>query len=188
MKITMKRVLTRLPILIAVLVVSVWAFSYHRFEFKGGVGVWDSGFFSYPRYHAQLGKLPLWEAGEYRFTVHGLPPGPLDLELRVSDSTYAETTQLASLSTVVSVSIADSSGKEFCSARGRLSEAKLRGLGGWVLESSSSHASFWHPRCQNLPISRFKTYTAKVSVSDVDPHSPQKELMLGLEGGGTELP
>lgn len=44
----------------------------------------------------------------------------------------------------------DSSGKEVCAAMGLLSDAKLPGLGSWVLESSSSHAAFWHPRCQQL--------------------------------------
>jgi hypothetical protein len=171
------------------LVAVVWAASYHpRVEFKGGAGVRDSGFFSYPRFHAALGHLPMWKAGEYEFTVRGLPPGPLDLKLQVSDGTYAESTELTSLSSAVSVSIAESSGKEVCSASGRLSDAKVRGLGSWVLESSSSHASFWNPRCQKLAISRFKTYTAKVTIADADPHSPQKDLTLMLEGGGTELP
>jgi hypothetical protein len=184
-----KRVWPTLAVLLVVLAAGLWAASYHpRMEFKGGAGIRDSGFFSYPRFHAQLGHLPLWKTGEYQFTVRGLPPGPLDLKLQVSEGAYAQSTELASLSTVVSVSIADSSGKEVCSASGRLSEANLRGAGGWVLESSSLHASFWHPRCQSLPISRFKTYTAKVAVSDVDPHSPQKELTPVLEGGGTELP
>ena len=188
MKVTSKRVLTRVAVFIAVLVAAAWALSYHRFEFKGGIGVRDTGFFSYPRYHAQLGNVPLWKAGEYQFTVHGLPSDPLDLKLQVSNGTYAESAELASLSTAVSVSIADGSGKEVCSASGHLSEAKLRGSNGWVLESSSSHASFWHPHCQNLPISRFKSYTTKVAVLDVDPRSPQKELTPVLEGGGTELP
>ena len=175
--------------LLLVLVAVLWAANYHpRMEFKGGAGIRDSGFFSYPRFHAQLGHLPLWKTGEYQFTVRGLPSGPLDLKLQVSEGTYAESSELASLSTAVSFAIADSSGKEVCSVSGRLSEAKLRGIGGWVLEWSGSHASFWHPRCRNLRISRFKTYTAKVVVSDVDPHSPQKELTPVLEGGGTELP
>ena len=55
MKVTGRRVLIKMvPILIAVLVAMVWAFSYHTFEFKGGISIRDTGFLSYPRYHAQL--------------------------------------------------------------------------------------------------------------------------------------
>jgi hypothetical protein len=171
------------------LVVVVWTVSYHPLlEFEGGIGISDSGFFSYPRYHIELGHLPLWKAGEYRFIVRGLPPGLLDLVLRVSGGTYSESSELTSLSTTVSVSMYDNSGKEVCAAMGRLSDAKLPGIGSWVLESSSSRAAFWHPRCQQLPSRRLKAYTVRVTVSDVDPHSPQKELTPVLEGGGTELP
>ena len=67
MKIPWKRVLAAVPILVGVFVLVLWTLGYHRFEFKGGVGVRDSGFFSYPRYHAQLGRLPLSKAGEYQF-------------------------------------------------------------------------------------------------------------------------
>jgi hypothetical protein len=71
MKIAARRGLMMVPVFIAALVVAVWVFSYRSFEFKGGVGVRDSGVFSYPRYHAQLDDLPLWKSGEYQFIVVG---------------------------------------------------------------------------------------------------------------------
>lgn len=188
MKITARRVLMTAPILIVALAVMIWAFSYHAFEFKGGVGIRDSGFFSHPRYHAQLGDLPLWKDGEYQFTVRGLPPDPLDLSLEVVGATDADRTELTSLSNSVGVFIVDDSGKEVCTGRGQLSDANTRGLDSWVLESSNSHASFWHNRCQQLPIRRSKTYTMKVTVSQADAHSPHKMLMAVLKGGGNELP
>ena len=188
MKITGRRVLTFVPILIVFLVGALWVFSYHSFQFTGGMGIRDSGFFSYPRYHAQLGELPLWRNGEYRFTVHGLPPDPLDLVLQVSDTTDADRAELTSLPTSVSVSITDNAGKEICTASGNLSDAKDRARSTWVLASSSSSASFWQSRCQQLPISRFKTYTVKVALSDADDHSPHKMLRPILQGGGNELP
>jgi hypothetical protein len=188
MKITGRRVLTMVPILIAVLVVAVWTFSYHSFEFKGGMGIRDSGFFSYPRYHAQLGELPLWRSGEYQFTVRGLPPGPLDLVLQVPDATDVDRAWLTSLSTSLNASITDSSGKQVCAANGNLSDAGNRDRSSWVLASSSSSASFWQPNCQQIPISRFKTYTVKVTVSGGDDRSPHKVLKPILQGGGNELP
>jgi hypothetical protein len=187
----MKKSTRALLVVVAVVLaiaVSLWACSYHTFEFKGGVGIRDSGFFSYPRYHAQLGDLPLWKDGEYQFTVRGLPPDPLNLSLEVVDATDADRKELTSLSSSVEVSIVDDSGKQVCTGSGRLSDADTRGLYSWVLESSNSHASFWHNRCQQLPISRSKTYSVKVTVSQADAHSPHKMLMAVLKGGGNELP
>jgi len=185
---TGRKSLRSLIIAVPLLVVVVWACMYHPFEFKGGITVRDSGFFTYPRYHAELAHIPLGQNGEYQFKVSGLPPGPLNLKLRVSNSGHTEVPELSSLSTAANVSVIDNSGRELCSASGRLSDAKMRGIGGWVLESSASNASFWHPACENLAISRFRTYIVKVTLSEVDPHSPNKQLTPILEGGGTELP
>ncbi len=65
-----------LMVAVLIAVAAVWATSYHTWEFKGGEAIRDSGFFFYPRYHAQLGRLALWEAGEYQFTARGLPQIP----------------------------------------------------------------------------------------------------------------
>jgi hypothetical protein len=188
MKTTAKRALILIPTMIVLFVVTVWACGYHTSEFKGGIGVRDSGLFSYPRYHAELGKLPLWRDGEYQFRVKGLPPDPLDLTVQVLDATYDNATELTSLSTSMSISISDASGHPLCTVDGKLSDAARRGLNSWVLASSPTHAAFWHPRCQQLPISRSKTYTVKVALSGTDDRSPHKTLMPVLQGGGNELP
>lgn len=185
---TSKRVLISVSVFISVLVLAVWALSYHTFEFKGGMGIRDSGIFSYPRYHAEVGQMPLWKDGEYQFTVKGLPSDPLDLSLQVLDASDNDTPELTSLSTSMGVSIVDGSGHVLCVANGRLSDAKLRGLKSWVLASSSSHAAFWHPGCQQLPISRFKTYTVKLTLASADPSSPHRTIQAALQGGGNELP
>jgi hypothetical protein len=173
-----------ISVCIVALVLAVWAISYHTFEFRGGIGVRDSGFLSYPRYHAEVGEVPFWKDGDYQFTVKGLPSGPLDLSLQMPDMTSNNVTELTSLSTFMSVSISEASGHVLCSANGKLSDAKLRGNNGWVLASSSAHAGFWHPSCQQLPISRFKTYTVKLSFAAADPHSPHSLLQAVLQGGG----
>jgi len=173
---------------VGLLLIAFWATSYHPSRFRGGIALRDSGFFSYPRYHAQLGDLPLWKEGEDQFTVHGLPPGPLDLKLQVLDSTDANRAELTSLSTNVSVSITDSSGKQVCEGSGKLSDAGTREHSTWALASSSSQAAFWHAGCLQMPISRFKTYTVRVRTSEVDPRSPHSTIMPVLEGGGIELP
>lgn len=188
MNITSKGTLKVVPVFIVVITVVVWALSYHTLEFKGGLGVRDSGLFSYPRYSAQIGELPLWKDGEYQFTVRGLPHGPLDLKLLVIDATDADKAEVTSLSTFVTVSITDGSGKEVCAASGNLSDAKDGKHSTWLLASSSSSASFWQPRCQQLPISRFKTYRVRVGVSGSGDLAPHRILMPVLQGGGNELP
>jgi hypothetical protein len=188
MKNTTLRGVAIVAILIATVVVTVWAISYHPFEFKGGMGIRDSGFFSYPRYHAQLGEFPLWKNGEDSFTVHGLPSGPLDLELEVSDTGSRDRAALESLPISMNVSITDVIKKEICTASGVLSNAKSGNRAGWVLSSSVSQASFWHTGCLQLPVSRFETYTLKVVLSGAHDRSPHKMLRPVLAGGGNELP
>jgi hypothetical protein len=188
MKITPKRVLLACAVFVIAIMGGFWAFGYHTFEFKGGIGVSDNGFFSYPRYRAQLGELPLWKSSAYLFTIHGLPPGPLDLALQVRDATHADRAELTSLPASISVAIKDDGGKQICSVSGSLSDAKDRDHSGWVLASSDASASFWQPNCQQLPISRFKTYTVKIVLTGADDRSTRKMIVPVLQGGGNELP
>jgi hypothetical protein len=188
MKTSGKRFATAILVIAALTIAAIWRLGYHTSAFKGGVGFRDSGLFSYPRYHAQLGVLPLWQDGEHRFDVWGLPPGPLDLELNVEDATGADRAELTSLSTSVSASIFEAPDTKICSETGLLSDAKTRTLPSWVLASSDSSARFWQAPCLQLPISRSKSYTIEVTVSGVDPRSPHKMLMAVLSGGGVELP
>jgi hypothetical protein len=162
---------------------ALWVFSYHTWEFKGGLDISDSGVFSYPRYYARIGRLPLWEAGEYQFTVRGLPPGPLELLLLVEEATDANRTMLTSSSISVGVSITDNSGNQVCSASGRLS---LNTSDPWILASHGRY--FWHPRCTHIQTRRLRTYIVKVNVRDVDTRLPQWTIMPVLRGGGIELP
>jgi len=181
MKIRMKRGWLIAAILLAVLLGNSWVFSYHPHEFQGGLSIHDSGFFSYPRYYAELGQFPLWQHGDYQFTVQGLPSVPLDLSLDVADVTYEDRAELESLSTFVGVSVTDSLGNPVCEGGGSLS-------GSWVLASSISGSSFWHNRCMQLPISRSKTYIVKVMLSEVDARSPHRTVTVVMAGGGNELP
>lgn len=165
-----------------------WARRYHVSEFRGGQEIRDSGTFTYPRYHVQIGSVPLWEAGEHPFAVRGLPPGPLDLKFEVVDGASTQRDQLASLSTNLEVTITDGSGSTMCEANGRLSNAKTRGEDGWALASSVSQMTFWNPRCLNIPVKRSTPYAIKVRVSEPDPRSPHVTVVAMLEGGGIELP
>jgi hypothetical protein len=167
----------------------LWANGYHISEFSGGQRIWDSGTFTYPRYHIEVGSAPLWRSGEYSFAVNGLPPDPLDLKLTVAGDGNFQRDRFESLSTAVSVAITESGGRTKCEANGRLSNAKSRiDENGWVLASSVSQLSFWNPSCLNVPMKRSVLYLVKVRVSEVDPKSPQFTGLVMLDGGGIELP
>jgi hypothetical protein len=175
-------------VLCVALAVAVWAFGYHCSEFKGGLAIRDSGFFSYPRYHVRVGELPLWKDGEYQFMLSGLPPELLSLALEVADASDVDRPQLASLATTIHVAIIDGSGKDVCTATGGLKNSSDSDRSSWVMASSTSRVYFWQPHCQQLPISRFKSYVVRVTVSGVDDRSPHKTIWVALEGGGNELP
>lgn len=178
-----KRVWLRLLVALFLAGLALWVFSYHTWEFKGGLDISDSGVFSYPRYYAQIGRVPLWEPGEYRFTVRGLPAGSLELGLRVQEAREADRAELISLPTSVSVSISDSSNNQLCRATGSLS---IKTDDPWILTPHSVY--FWHPRCTQIQTSRFRTYTVTVTISDVDARSPRWTIVPVLRGGGIELP
>src|SRR5262245_33837252 len=128
----MKRVSRQRALVIAVIATalvagSLWAASYDPNQFRGGLEIHDSGLFSYPRYRAMLGRLPLSQSGEYSFNVRGLPPGPLDFALQLDGFEEADRPLIASLSTSIAVSLTDNSGKTVCSVRGSLSDYGVKG-------------------------------------------------------------
>ena len=180
-----KRLVIVLALMASALVI-MWAVSYHAFEFTGGLGIHDSGFFVYPRYRAQLGEVPLFKDGDYLFKVRGLPPGPLDLVLQVPGSTATDRAALTSVTATVLVSVAGSDGSQLCSAGGGFSDPTNDS--GWTLTSSAASASFWSSRCQHLPISRFNTYNVAVRVLGTHEGYPHRTVIPVLQGGGNELP
>ena len=192
-----RRTVITLVLVASIIAVLLWVASYHPSEFRGGLEIHDSGLFSYPRYRAVLGRLPLFQSREYSFKVRGLPPGPLDFALQLDDFEEAERPLVASLSTSIAVSLNDDSGKTICSARGSLSDyaAKGNSEGIWVLRGGVTplptplRTELWNTRCLNLPISRVRAYDMVVRVTDADPRTPTKIVLLPtLSGGGIELP
>lgn len=187
----MKRFSSRIGAVVLALLIGLcafWIFSYRPSRFQGGIAIRDSGFFSYPRYRAEIGELPLWEGGSHTFSVKGLPPGPLDFGFDIKGTNENDRALLTSLATSLDVLIADGSGKSICRASGRLSNSSSGNRSGWVLASYESRSEFWHSNCLELPISRFRTYTLTVRLTDVDPRAPHKSAVVVLKGGGIELP
>src|SRR5229473_4044810 len=170
----------------------LWATRYRTNEFKGGVSIQDSGIWYYPEYHVRIGYVPLDAPGEYRFTVRGLPSEHMWLQLDVVGASLSDQQTLRSLNTSLTATLLNASGKSLCSASGQLSDEGKWKLTGWPKDSKSDgYASFWNESCapsnslfEGVSISRFRTYTLVVRVSEVSPHSPKLIVEPVFKGGG----
>jgi len=172
---------------ITILVISIYCLTgFSPSEFHGAGPMRDSGFFSYYRYHAPLGNIPLNKEGNYKLQFSGLPDGKMALQFYLSGHSEATRKSLENLSTELSVIISDISGKTVCKAQGNLSGSNREGQ--WVLMSSHLNAAYWHMDCIEGVFQRGKSYTLQVAVKNVDPKSPLMTSMAMLEGGGNELP
>jgi len=180
------RILAGTAVAVALAVSLWWLFSYEPSDFRGAAPMRDTGVFSYPRYHATLGDVPLFKAGHYTLRFSGLPSENMALQLYVVDGPDTNRDLLVGLTTELSTYIVDSQGKVLCSAAGTPSNPDPSAR--WVLMSSGYDAAFWHDHCRDVPFARHTDYTLHLSISDVDPRSPKVLLRATLEGGGNELP
>jgi hypothetical protein len=172
--------------LVAVLGTVVWwTYSYDPREFRGAAPMRDSGVFSYYRYHAVLGEIPLTSPGTYTLRFSGLPATNMVLQLYVAGGSDANRTLLENLTTEMSAEIVDSRGNVVCAVTGTPSATDPAKR--WTLMSSLSQAAFWHERCRGATFARNTEYTLRMDVRNVDPRSPAKTLTVTLEGGGIEL-
>ena len=159
---------------------------YSPAVYRGAGPLIDTGFWSFPRYHAPVGEFPLAQSGEYVFTFSALPNEKLSLQLYVEP--FAEKTDrdvLAALTTKIAVRIEDSTGAVICEASGSPSE---RRNGGWALMSASDRGAYWHSGCLERRFVNGRAYTLRVAISEPDANAPRRSLLARLEGGGTELP
>jgi hypothetical protein len=162
-----------------------WAASYHPDEFRGAGPMRDTGIFTYYRYHAEVGQLPLAAEATYVLKFSGVPAERMVLQFYVAGGSDANRELLSSLSTELSAEITDERGTVLCSADGPLSNGDRRS--GWTLMSSYNQAAFWHDRCSSVSFARNTGYFLRVGVRKVDARSPNVTLTATLEGGGIEL-
>ena len=107
--------------------VGVWLLlSYQPTDFRGAEPMRDTGVFSYPRYHATLGDVPLVEAGNYTFNFSGLPSENMTLHLYVVGGPDKNIDLLRELTTELGAYIVDSQDKLICSATGTPSRSDVR--------------------------------------------------------------
>ena len=87
-----------------------WLVSYHPAAFQGAGPLEDTGFFSYPRYHAPVGAVPLATPGDHSFRFSGLPSEIFALMFYLPGRTYKDREAIANLATSLTAVILDKSG------------------------------------------------------------------------------
>src|SRR5579864_8597825 len=95
-----------------------WFFSYRISEYHGDGHIRDSGVWTYPRYHVELGQIPLFENGVHQFRLAGLPSEEMTLELIVVGKTDKDRAELTTLRTIIEAILKDDQGRVVCKAVG----------------------------------------------------------------------
>jgi hypothetical protein len=172
--------------MVAVLGAIAWQlFSYDPAEFHGAAPMRDTGMFTYFRYHAALGEIPLAAPGTYALRFSGMPATKMGLQFYVPGGSDANRKVFENLTTEITAEIVDSRGNVICFASGTPlgTDASKR----WMLMSSLTEAAYWHESCRSASFERRTDYTLRVGLRNVDPRSPGVVLRAMLEGGGIEL-
>ena len=158
---------------------------YSPARYRGAGPMIDTGFWSFPRYHAPVGEFPLAPSGDYAFTFSALPSEKLSLKLDVEPFAKTDRAVLQALTTKIGVRIEDSTGAVVCEGSGSPSH---KYDGGWVLATGPDRSYYWHSECLERRFKGGRAYSLRVAVSEPDANAPRRSLLASLEGGGAELP
>jgi hypothetical protein len=166
---------------------AVWWFSSYRIsEYHGDGHIRDSGMWTYPRYHVELGEIPLFEKGEHRFRLAGLPSEEMSLELLVVGKTENDRPELTRLKTNIEATLRDDLGQVVCHAGGVPSDGIRDNA--WILASSDDRAALYNHPCVDVQVHKQRSYTLELTLTQVDSTSPKAFLIPVVSGGGNELP
>ena len=145
----------------------------------------DHGAFSYPRYVISLRDLCLTDCGLHRFSLKEVPTTPLTLEFQLleplataRDAKFEQF--IRQVDTSVAVRIVDEFGNTKCDYSSALRN--------FVISSSESEASLWHPNSRSLIFERKRTYYVEIAVDSL--HAGEQRVVTRpiLSGGGVEMP
>ena len=172
--------------IVVVLCLIAWS-PWNVWRYRGDAKFSDGGFFAYPRYILTFPDMPLYETGEYRFRLQGLPSEKMTLMLYVKNSSGSmeERPRLTSLPTSIDAVLTDSHGKDVCRASGRPAESNKDGI--WVL-MSGAEAAYWHWQCNHVLIHSNESYNLVIRVTRADQTAEKVVVTPKFQGGGLELP
>lgn len=163
-----------------------WLRSYRISEYRGDGKIRDSGTWSYPRYHIELGQIPLSKTGTYQFKLAGLPSEQMSLKLLITGKTEKDRKELAGLTTKIEATLLDDTGRTVCEAFGVPSDGIQENA--WIFTGSDDFAAFWNKSCLEKDIHHTKSYVLIMKLSEIDSRTPDTYLVPTLSGGGNELP
>ena len=163
-----------------------WFSSYRTSEYRGDGQIRDSGFWTYPRYHVELEKIPFYENGVHQFRLAGLPSEEMSLELVVVGKTDKDRVELTRLKTNIEATLRDDLGHVICKAAGLPSNGIRDNA--WILTSSDDRAALYNHPCVDVQIHKQRSYSLELTLTQVDSGSPKAFLVPVISGGGNELP
>jgi hypothetical protein len=169
------------------LTLALWWFSSYRVsEYHGDGQIRDSGVWTYPRYHVELGKIPFYENGVHQLRLAGLPSEEMSLELVLDGKTDKDRAELTRLKTNIEATLRDDLGKVICNATGVPSDGIRDNA--WILTTSNDRASLYNHSCVDVQVHKQTSYTLELTLTRVDSASPKAFLVPVISGGGNELP
>jgi hypothetical protein len=75
----------------------------------------------------------------------------------------------------------DQDGRVVCQTSGMPGDAQNDRI--WVLMSSGDWAAYWHANCLRMSLKSSARYTLTLRIGDMDPRTPDTNLVPALEGG-----
>jgi hypothetical protein len=186
-RVSRKRLLLAASVGIVVLLCLVAWSPWKLWRYRGDAELSDAGFFAYPRYILTFSDVPLYQTGQYRFRLQGVPSEKMTLMLYVKNSSGSEEerARLTKFPTSIDAVLTDGNGKNVCRASGRPRDSNEDGI--WVLMSGAD-AAYWHWQCRDIPIHSRESYILVIRVTSTDQNLEKVVVSPTLQGGGTELP
>ena len=171
-----------LTVVLSIIALLWFADEYPYLRFHG-----DGNFSGGPvlGYQIKMRPIPFNHAGEYVFHFRGIPNEDMSLQLYAEGKSDQNREELTHLDTTLDALLVDQSGHVVCQASGMPRDGQNEHI--WVLMSGID-AAFWHWNCVHMPLKPSVSYTLTLRVSNVDPKTPQINLLPVLEGGHPDMP
>lgn len=136
-------------------------------------------------YEIKMRPIPFNQAGEYVFHFRGIPNEDMSLQLYAEGKSDDNREELTHFDTTLDALLVDQSGRVVCQASGMPRDGQNEHI--WVV-MSGVNAAFWHWNCVHMPLKSSALYTLTLRVRNIDPKTPNINLLPVLEGGQPDLP
>jgi hypothetical protein len=136
-------------------------------------------------YKIKMRPIPFNKAGEYVFHFRGMPNEDMSLQLYAEGKSDDNREELTHLDTTLDALLVDQNDRVVCQASGMPRDGQNEHI--WVVMSGVD-AAFWHWNCVHMPLKPSVSYILTLRVRNIDPKTPNINLLPVLEGGQLEMP